>query len=51
MTTKNYQVIVDDEGVAVGIYEPTTGCIPLDESNKDYQEYLASLEATEPEAE
>jgi hypothetical protein len=25
--------------------------IPTDEGNTDYQEYLASLEATEPEAE
>jgi hypothetical protein len=25
--------------------------VPLDPANSDYQEYLASLEATEPEAE
>ena len=25
----------------VGIFEPTIGCIPLDEANSDYQAYLA----------
>jgi hypothetical protein len=29
----------------------TEWLVPLDPANSDYQEYLASLEATEPEAE
>jgi hypothetical protein len=44
MTEKTYQIILDDEQQAVGIYEPTIGYIPIDESNRHYQEYLAQLE-------
>jgi len=29
----------------------TISTVPISEDNADYQEYLASLEATEPEAE
>jgi hypothetical protein len=51
MSNKNYQLIFDEDKVLIGIYEPSVGCIPIDQNNRDYKEYLASLEATEPEAE
>ena len=51
MFEKNYQLIYDDNETLVCIYETNTGYIPIDESNKDYVEYLASLEPTDSETE
>lgn len=39
-----YIEIFDNDGVLVGVFEPTVGCIPADESNADYQRYLEWLE-------
>jgi hypothetical protein len=53
--TKIYEIIKGDEIVTPAIkMTDENGVIwriPIDESNSDYAEYLASLEATEPEAE
>ena len=49
-----YQVITDSNGGEVIKRIDADGnesWIPLDPANSDYSEYLASLEATEPEAE
>jgi len=49
---KNYEIIETEEGIALKATEgEKTFWIPLDPANSDYAEYLASVEATEPEAE
>jgi hypothetical protein len=42
---------LDSKGNTTGISRSDGAWIPTDPANRDYQEYLASLEATEPEAE
>jgi hypothetical protein len=48
-----YEVIESEEGSIVRRTDADgkEWWIPTDPANSDYQEYLASLEATEPEAE
>ena len=35
----DYKQVIENE-ILIGIYEPTIGFIPIDENNRDYQEYL-----------
>jgi hypothetical protein len=54
MKKSTYEVITHELfGNSVRRTDPdgTIWSIPIDPANKDYAEYLASLEATEPEAE
>jgi hypothetical protein len=52
--TNTYEKVIthfDNEFIKLTDSEGVEHWIPLEPANTDYQEYLASLEATEPEAE
>jgi hypothetical protein len=51
---KKYEIVEQETGfkfIKAITNDNLVWFIPFDEANTDYQEYLASLEATEPEAE
>jgi hypothetical protein len=43
----NYIEVKDVQGITIGIYEESIGCIPTDLANSDYQAYLESLQVNE----
>lgn len=42
-----YQEIIFENKI-VGIFEPSIGCIPIDEGNSDYQQYLIDTDGGLP---